>query len=155
MRKRTIGQDAAEPSAADSWLDLEALAVAEIGSEEEGFPLEAALRPGDRGWRAAQAGEQVIRFVFDEPRRIRRIRLIFEEVRTARTQEFFLAWSGAGAAAPREIVRQQYTFHPPQNSRQSEDYSVDLNGVKSLELRIRPEIGGGEARASLGLIQIA
>ena len=36
-----------------------------------------------------------------------------------------------------------------------EDYSVDLDGVTTLELSIVPEIGGGTARASLAQFRVA
>jgi hypothetical protein len=153
MRKRVIG--AAEGAPEDRWLDLEHLARAEITSEDAEYPIESALRPGGKGWRAAQKGEQIVRFLFDKPQRVRRIRLHFEEKRQERTQEFTLAWSGEDDAAPREIVRQQYNFNPPSNIRQVEDYQVDLQGVTAVELRIRPDISGGDVRASLGLIQVA
>jgi hypothetical protein len=156
MRKRVIGQDQ-EPSPEDEkWLNLELLAQAEISSEDAEYPIESATRPDIKnGWRAAQPGEQIVRFVFDQSQRIRRIRLVFQEERQNRTQEFSLAWSGENEPAPREIVRQQYNFNPPQNAREVEDYQVDLHGVKTIELRIRPDISGGNIRASLYLIQVA
>lgn len=155
MRKRMIGQDEERLSIDDQWLNLERMARAEISSEDADYPIESAIRPGSEGWRAAHTGEQVVRFIFDESQRIRRIRLVFQEEGQERTQEFALAWAGEDDPAPREIVRQQYHFHPPQNTREVEDYQVDLHGVKSIELRIRPDISGGEVRASLCLIQIA
>jgi hypothetical protein len=153
MRKRVIGET--EEAPVGRWLDLEHLASAEVTSEDAEYPIESALRPGDKGWRAAQAGEQIVRFHFDQPQRIRLIRLIFEENRQERTHEFSLAWSGESDPAPREIVRQQYNFNPPQNTREVEDYQVDLQEVSAIELRIRPDIRGGDVRASLGLIQVA
>jgi hypothetical protein len=156
MRKKITGQGQEPSSAQDQWLDLELLAEAEISSEDAGFPVEFAIRPDSKkGWRAEHSGEQVLRFIFDQLQRIRRIRLVFLEEGQTRTQEFSLAWLGQNDSAPREIVRQQYNFNPPQNIREVEDYQVDLHGVKAIELRIRPEIGGGDNRASLSLIQIA
>ncbi len=153
MRKSMIGQD--EGPADDRWLDLEHLARAEITSEDSEYPIEFAIRSGSKEWKAARAGEQVIRFLFDKPQRIRRIRLVFEEERQERTHEFSLAWSGEDDSVPREIVRQQYNFNPPQNTREVEDYRVDLVGVKIIELRLRPDISGGNVRASLAMIQVA
>jgi hypothetical protein len=42
------------------------------------------------GWRAAEFGAQIIRLIFDEPQRLERISLVFEETETERTQEFVL-----------------------------------------------------------------
>ncbi len=153
MRKKLMEQ---EHSAADGeWLSLENLAQVEISSEEKENPVEFAVRPDKKeGWRASHPGEQVIRFIFDELQSIRRIRLVFEEHRQDRTQEFSLAWSGPNQTTPREIVRQQYNFNPPHNIDEVEDYQVNLQGVKVLELRIRPDISDGNIRASLELIQI-
>ncbi|MFA5183621.1 MAG: hypothetical protein WC405_20120 [Syntrophales bacterium] len=157
MRKRIIGHGPGEVAAAEpGWLDLEHLAQVEITSEDGDYPIEAALIPGmDSGWRAAQLGEQIIRLRFDEPLRLRRIHLVFYEGDLERTQEFVLRWSLDGGQSYREIVRQQYNFSPPEAARELEDYDVDLNGVTVLELRIVPDISGGNARASLVQLRVA
>jgi len=157
MRKRIINQDLQKVSpVGQSWLDLQSLAQVELTSEEATHPIEAALLPGvGPGWRAAQAGEQTIRLLFDEAQRIRRIQLLFHEEQQARTQEFVLRWSPDAGKSYREIVRQQYTFSPPGMTRELEDYTVDLVGVSALELSIVPDIGGGDARASVAQLRIA
>ena len=66
-----------------------------------------------------------------------------------------LRWSPDGGQSYREIVRQQYNFSPPGVTREFEDYTVDLAGVTALELRIVPDIGGGDARASVAQLRIA
>jgi hypothetical protein len=106
------------------------------------------------GWRAAQAGEQTIRLLFDEPQRVKRVRLAFEEDQQARTQEFLLRWSPDGRSY-REIVRQQYNFDSSGGAQEVEDYAVNLAGVKALELIIVPDISGGNSRASLAELRIA
>jgi len=40
-------------------------------------------------------------------------------------------------------------------TREFEDYAVDLAGVRALELRIVPDISGGDARASLAQLRLA
>jgi hypothetical protein len=89
MRKRLIPpipQDA--PSLDEGWLNLDGVAVVEVTSEEKEYPVEAALVSGEmRGWRAADSGTQTIRLIFDEPQRLTRISLVFEETETERTQE--------------------------------------------------------------------
>jgi hypothetical protein len=157
MRKRIIDHDPQDVRAEEyDWLDIEHLAKVEITSEEAGYPVEAALIPGvGSGWRAAQAGEQMIRLRFDEPLKIKRVRLVFQEDELARTQEFVLRWSPDGGQSYREIVRQQYNFSPPETAREVEAYDLDLAGVTALELQIVPDISAGRARASLAQLRLA
>jgi len=157
MRKRVIDRATpGTPTEERHWLDLERLVQAELTSEDAAYPIEAALgmQAGD-GWRAQQSGKQTIRLLFDEPRRIRRIHLVFEENDLARTQEFVLRWTPGGGASWQEIVRQQYNFSPPNSSREVEDYVVDIDRLVQLELTIVPDIGGGQARASLARLRLA
>ena len=140
----------------EDWLDLERTARVEISSEDESHPVEAALVRGARsGWRAAGPGEQALRLLFDEPRRLRRISLLFLEEERARTQEFVLRWSPDGGQTFREVVRQQYNFSPAGATREAEDYEVVLDGVTALELLITPDVSGGSARASLERLRLA
>jgi hypothetical protein len=158
MRKQIIDNNARETLPADyqGWLDLERLAQVELTSEDAEHTIESALMlNGGGSWRAQQAGKQTIRLLFDEPRKISRIQLLFQEDERVRTQEFVLRWSTGAGASSREIVRQQYNFSPPDVTREVEDYAVDLDGLTMLELSIIPDISGGEARASLGQLRIA
>ncbi len=151
MRKVII-PPASQASAAsgEPWLDLEALASVEVTSEDAAFPIEAALLPGrEGGWRAATAGEQTVRLVFDLPQCLRKIHLLFVEDTFSRTQEFVLRWSSSLGEAPRDIVRQQYTFAPPDTVRESEEYQVELASVAVLELVIIPDIRQGSGCALL------
>jgi hypothetical protein len=156
MRKYIIGHGPRDVSAAEQgWLDLELLAQVEITSEDVDYPIESALIPGTGlGWRAAQPGEQTIRLLFDEPRSLRRIHLMFHEGEQERTQEFVLRWSPDGGQSYREILRQQFNFSPPGATREVEDYDVELAGVTILELKIVPDISGGNARASLAQLRL-
>lgn len=118
--------------------------------------MESALTAGGGpGWLAGAAGEQTIRLVFDEPLPIRKIQIVFEEETRKRTQEFVLRWSGDAGRSFREILRQQYTFSPGGTTREVEEYDVALNGVTVLELRVIPDISGGDARASLARLRLA
>ncbi len=158
MRKQIITQGSQKSlNPEPDWLDLERLAQVEVTSEEAAHPVESALLPGTEvGWRAAQSGEQTIRLLFDEPQRIRRIRLLFrEEVGGERTQELVLSWSPGGGQPYRDIVRQQYNFSPPDVTSEVEDYLVALDGVRALELVIIPDISGGHACASLEQLRLA
>ena len=134
----------------EGWLDLDRAAVVEVTSEEKEYPVESALVSGEiRGWRAADSGTQTLRLIFDEPKRLTRISLVFEETETERTQEFILRWSPDGGHSFREIVRQQWNFSPPNTVHEVENYRVDLSGVTVLELVIVPDISRGSAHASL------
>jgi hypothetical protein len=157
MRKRFISQSSKEPSSVDpNWLDVGLLAQVEITSEDAGHPVESALTAGGGpGWLAGEAGEQTIRLLFDEPQALRQIQLVFEEETRERTHEFVLRWSGDSGRSYRDILRQQYTFSPPGATREVEDYAVNLHAVTVLELRIVPDISGGDARASLRLLRLA
>jgi hypothetical protein len=95
-----------------------------------------------------------VRLRFDEPQRLQRIRLQFEETQQARSQEFVLRWSGEGEGF-REIVRQQWNFSPSGSTTESENYVVALAGVSVLELCITPDKSGGDARASLAELRVA
>jgi hypothetical protein len=157
MRKQIItaqGGQGAQPT--DHWFNLERLATVEITSEDPAFPIEAALLPAEdgSGWRAAGPGEQRVRLRFDEPQRVRRIWLDFLEEKAERTQQYVLCWSADGGRTFQEIVRQQWNFSPRGATRETEEHRVDLAGVTVLELVILPEIGGGEARASLRALRV-
>lgn len=155
MRKRIMASQPAVP-AEGAWLDLERLADVELTSEDGAFPIEAALRlEGGPGWRAAGAGAQIIRLIFTEPRRIRRIWLQFVERDAPRTQEFSLKWSPDHGATLHEILRQQWNFSPSGATSETVDHRVDLEGVTVLELRIIPNISGGEDRATLAQLRCA
>ena len=157
MRKRLIApvrQDQAHPD--HDWLDLERLAEVEITSEDPAHPIESALLPDGRpGWRAAGPGRQSIRLLFSNPQRIRWIRLSFVESSVERTQEYVLRWSADGGHSFRDIVRQQWNFNPGGSSTETEDHHVDLSAVTTLELGIIPNIGGGDAVASLAQFRLA
>lgn len=157
MRKRLITpttQDAEHPD--KGWLDLDGAAVVEVTSEEKEYPVEGALVSGEmRGWRAADSGTQTIRLIFDEPQRLARISLVFEETDTERTQEFVLRWSPDSGRSFRDIVRQQWNFSRPQTMREIEEYKVELSDVTVLELVIVPDISRGAARASLKSLRLS
>jgi hypothetical protein len=157
MRKRLltpIPQGIQSPD--EGWLDLDRAASVEVTSEEKDYGIEAALVPGKtQGWRAANAGTQTIRLLFDQPHRLKRIALVFEETETERTQEFVLRWSADDGRSFREIVRQQWNFSPPNTIREVEEYRVEISDVAVLELVIVPDISRGAARASLKSLRMS
>jgi hypothetical protein len=140
MRKRLINATAERlATLGQGWLNLE----------------DAFASEDTRGWRAAAPGSQTIRLIFDRPQRLRCISLVFEEDKTARTQEFVLRCFSDGGSTFKEIVRQQWNFSPPESIREVEQYEVDLHNVEVLELAIKPEIGGGVAHASLKNLRLS
>ena len=136
MRKRTINPHSETASMLDErWLNLIALARVEMTSESAECPIESALlHDHGSGWRAAQPGKQTIRIIFDQPLSLGYIFLRFEEDKQERTQEFVLGMiqEVEGQRLSRKIVRQQYTFSPPNTTDEIESYAVNLNGVIAL-----------------------
>lgn len=157
MRKRIVTQGAVDTDRKDQdWLNLEQLAQMEVTSEDPAGPLESAVVPGaEGGWRAAQPGKQTLRLIFDQAQRLKRIRLVFEDHKWERTQEFTLRWSPDGGKSWQEVVRQQWNFSPTGTVKEVEDYQVDLSGVTIFQVDIEPTKSGGEARASLEELRLA
>jgi hypothetical protein len=158
MRKRFMaGPPAADTAPADeTWMDLDAIADVEITSEDPAHPIESALLPGrGPGWRAAAPGKQSIRLLFHQPQALRRIYVKFVEAHSARTQEFALRASADGGRTFRDVVRQQWNFDPRGAASETEDYRVELTDVTTLELDIVPDVGGGNAVASLDAMRLA
>lgn len=157
MRKRIIKPVEPQNAPPDqNWLDIEKLAVVEVTSEDDDYPIESALLLDKvSGWRAAGPGKQSIRLLFDRPQRLQWIRLNFKELNSERTQEFVLRWSSDGGKSYQEFVRQQWNFSPQGATSETEDYQLDLPAVTILELSIIPDIGGNTAIASLEQLRLA
>jgi hypothetical protein len=139
MRKSIVSPSAvAATPISDLWRDLERIARVEISSEDEQFPIEHALgKKVTTGWRAAETGPQLIRLHFDEPLNIKRLRLHFVDKTSERSQEFAV-YAGSGAEL-KEVVRQQWSFSPNGSTEEIEEYTVNLSGITTLELRIDPD----------------
>src|SRR5215217_166817 len=112
MRKRIVGEPHGTVNDVErGWMNLEDLATVEATSEAREFPIESVFRlDGGPGWRAAEAGNQLIRLLFDHPVSLQHIQLRFDEPTGERMQEFTLRWSPAQGGPAREIVRQQWNF---------------------------------------------
>jgi hypothetical protein len=155
MQKRLIERDRPTRDSDTGWLDLETQATTEITSEEPSRPVELAFRAGgESGWRASEAGVQIIRLIFHQPQRVSRIRLRFSEKNVERTQEFALRWAPDLSHPFQNIVRQQWNFSPQGSTVESEDYRVNLNAVGVLELMVNPDIAHEGAIASLDELRI-
>lgn len=157
MIKRTISTLPLAERPTLEWLRLEDAAEVELTSETAARPIEAALVIGAEagGWQAATPGTQTIRLRFHQPRPVNQVRIVIEERERERTQEFVLRAALMADGPWRELVRQQFTFSPSGATRQQEDYEVNLSAVAALELTIVPDIGGGDARATLRELRVA
>ena len=157
MRKIIIDLDNKQKINADhNWLDIEKIAVVEVTSEDQSFPIEyALLSDKGNGWRASGRGEQLIRLLFDSPQTLKRIRLEFEDLEIERTQQYVLRWSPDGGQSYQEIIRQQWNFSPEGVTNEVEDYQIELSGVTVFELSINPDISMRNAFATLKMLQIA
>jgi hypothetical protein len=157
-RKRHRADDI-EPHRSDpgqTWLDLRALARVQASSEDPQHPVAHAFSgPGIRGWRAADTGAQVIEVHFRQPQDVTRIRLVFDDEREARTQEFTISWSAQRGERHGEVVRQQFNFSPEGAIHEVEDYVVALRGIDRLTIRITPDISGRSVLASLTECRLA
>ena len=159
MRKTVgAGVEPQQMTGVGDWLDLEHLARVEVSSEDELFPIENALVSRlTTGWRASTTGSQVIRLLFDAPVAVRRIKFHIIERAAERSQEFAL-YAGPHLDAMREVVRQQFTFAPAGSTEEIEEYTVSLDAVGVLELRIDPDRVNGTAAsvnyASLASLQL-
>lgn len=154
MQKKIISLQQQELThLASEYLDLESICRVEMSSEDINHPIEAALTADiNSGWRAAEAGKQLIRFVFTQPQAVKRIKLSFVETDVERTQEYVLYYSAEADTTLHEIVRQQWNFSPDGATTEEQVYDVELDNVKVLELQIIPDISRGEAKASLQAI---
>ena len=146
---KTVGSALPTRREAAAWLELDAIAAVSVTSEDGAFEIENALRGTGAGWRASMPGVQHVVLEFPTPTAIRRIRVVCEERKRSRTQEFALEWRSADGAPPRQVVRQQFTFAPPGTTVETEDYRTDLANVVRLDLTIVPDIADPDAMASL------
>jgi hypothetical protein len=141
-------------SNAGSWLDIEAIASAELSSEDPRHPFEQALRADtEDGWKASTPGAQLIRLRFDHPQSIKRIHLRFCEQDVDRSQEIALFATSNGSPR-KELVRQQWVFNRSSATTEVEDYYFDLKALSVLELEIDPGRHDKQVFASLQSIQI-
>ena len=159
MRKSIVSPSAtAATRISELWRDLERIARVEISSEDEQFPIEHALgKKETTGWRAAVTGPQLIRLHFDEPLNIKHLRVHFIDKTAERSQEFAV-YAGSGNEL-NEVVRQQWSFSPNGSTEEIEDYTVNLSGITTLELRIDPDRSHdpkmSQAYASLQSLKLA
>jgi hypothetical protein len=140
---------------APHWINVRALARVHASSEDPPYTIQQAFTTSGRGWRAAASGVQVVEVHFREPHDLTRIRLVFDDDREERTQQFTISWSGGRGERHGEVVRQQFNFSPRGAIREVEEYKVALKGVETLSIHITPDLSGRSVRASLTTCQVA
>lgn len=157
MRKKIIKQVIPEERKPDAeWLDVEKIAIVEVSSEDDSFPIESALLPGnDHGWRASTPGKQTIRLGFNPPQEIQKVLIVFEDRERTRTQEYVLSYSSDGGKSYCEISRQQWNFNPDNATCESETHEVNLHGITTIELMINPDISNEDTMATLKQLRLA
>ena len=138
--------------------DIASIATVLVTSEDPDHPIDHVF-DGQRGlgasrWIAAQPGEQTLILAFDAPQMIRKVLVEIEEPNISRTQEMDVSVSNDGGQTYRELVRQEYTFSPPDTSLEREEWSIAADGVSHLRLRIKPEKGGKACRATLSTLAL-
>jgi hypothetical protein len=152
-------RDLPPPSSSDAppnWLDVQSLARVHASSEDSQYPIASAFEvTSARGWRAADPGVQVIDVHFRRPRDLTRIRLVFDEDREARTQQFTISWSARRGESHGEVIRQQFNFSPTGAIREVQEYVVQLHGIDALQIHITPDIAGRRVLASLTECRLA
>ena len=125
------------------WVDVLAKAIVKVSSEDELFPVTAALgHELTNGWRAATTGPQTLRLLFGELRRIERVRVHVIDRVSERTQAMVLC-AGASMEALAEVARWEFTFSPRGSTEEVEEVAVALDGVAAVELRIDPDARHG------------
>ena len=122
------------------WMDVLGGARVEVTSEDELFPVDAALGHAvTNGWRSAATGVQVLRLLFAEPRRIERVRVDVVDRISERTQEMVMR-AGASVEALEEVARWKFAFSPRGSTEEVEECAVGMDGVTVVELRIDPDV---------------
>jgi hypothetical protein len=153
LRKQIIREPPASTAPMTDEIDIAAVATVLVTSEAPEHPVDFAFDhhrgPGGSRWVAGEPGEQTLILAFDAPQAIRRVVLEVEEPGVARTQELQLALSSDGGQTYREVLRQEYTFSPPDTTFKREDWAVNADGVTHLRLQVKPDKGGKPCRATI------
>lgn len=153
MRKKIIGKEPTEKAPQPGELDIGAIATVLVTSESTDFPIENAF-DGSRGaggtrWVAAEPGEQTLTLAFDTPQRIHQISLEIEEQEVSRNQELQVSVSNDNEQTYHELLRQEYNLSPPGTTFEREEWTVNVDQVTHLRLRIKPDKGNKPCRAKL------
>jgi hypothetical protein len=100
-------------------------------------------------WVAGEPGEQTVLLAFDTPLPTRHLLLEIHERETARTQELEVSVSTNGGNTYRELIRQEFTFSPPGTTCERETWTLSIDPITHLRLRVKPDKSGGPSRATI------
>ena len=132
--------------------DIAAVATVLVTSEDPhtiDYAFDGQRGPGASRWIAEQSGEQTVILAFDTPQTIHKILVEVEESETSRTQEMAVSISQNGGQTYRELIRQEYNFSHPAATLEREEWSINADAISHLQLRIKPDKGGKDGRATL------
>lgn len=147
-RHQPVDSGAPIPHSTIPWTDIRAVADVTITAGGR------RVAPAPSMWTADTPGEQLIDVRFQQPTNVRRIRIVSSETERSRTQEMTIWASLLRGERHREVLRQQFNFSPRGATLQVEDYSLELNDVSSIQVRIVPSIDGSPAIACVTELQI-
>jgi hypothetical protein len=141
---------AAEAAAPSSWLDLDAVASMTIVAGGRRMTRTAGA------WSADCPGEQLIEVRFRQPVLVRRVRVVTCETAQSRRTEEMTVWASFHRGERhREVLRQQFTFGRDGAMERVEDYTLDLEEVDAIQVRIVPDIDGRPAVARVTELAVA
>lgn len=134
-------------------LDIPALATILVTSEDAAHPVDYIFSPQHeqkrQGWVAEAPGEQCLILDFDKPQTLRCISIVIHEEERARSQELTVSVSDDGGKTYRHLFRQEFNFSPPGTTCEKESWTVSENHVTHLCFWIKPDKGGGDAKARM------
>jgi hypothetical protein len=138
--------------------DIASIATVLVTSESPDHPVDhlfdAKSGRGGTRWMAAADGEQTVIVAFDTPQVIREVSLETEELATSRTQALVLSLSRDGGRTYREVLRQEFTFSPPDTTFERENWTVPADGVTHVRVVVQPDKGNAPRRATLTSLTI-
>jgi hypothetical protein len=159
LRKQIIKElPRAEAASKADAKDIASIATVLVTSESPDHPVDHLFdaRDGRGGtrWVAAADGEQAVIVAFDTPQVIREVSLEVEELDTSRTQALVLSLSRDGGRTYREILRQEFTFSPPDTTFERENWTVPAESVTHVRVVVQPDKGNAPRRATLTSLTI-
>jgi hypothetical protein len=97
----------------------------------------------------------MIEIRFHHPTSVSRLRVVSSEVEQLRTHEMTMWASVHRGARHREVLRQQFTFSPNGATEKSKKYTLQLEDMSTIQLRIVQSIDGRPAVARVSELRVA
>jgi F5/8 type C domain len=157
IRKKIVPSLGEESQPEEIGLSVADTAEVLVTSEAPEYPIhnlfDGRRGPGGTYWMASVPGDQTIILAFQQPQNIRRVTVEVEEASHSRTQEMTLAHSQDGKRYT-EVLRQEYTFSPPETTFEREDWTISASNITHLRVWIRPDKGGKPAFATMTTLRL-